>query len=506
MLRVPRLANSARLVVLGNRATRTYAQLARSASEKHARRATKKEGTILDLFENLTTEGPPLPARFADLKKEMCVDKDAIVHSWRAVLRELEEATEEIVQRGNQVVPQVSYEDIQRGLSEEQLKTLQKTGVVIVKGGVPKEEALGWLKSLREYVATNAEKVKGAPPDKIVFYEIYNSKPQLLARTHPALITTQKYLLSLWHTSVSDTPVSARTPVSYFDRFRIRSPGPSMFTLGPHIDGGGIERWEDPAFRAVWKSILEGGDGWRRFDPFDISPRLDAKQDLYNAPNQCSIFRPWQGWTALSHTGPGEGTLRVLPMLSLATAYIILRPFFSLRPELASKVNSPGDIPLDADAWVLDLENPAFPGSSPGKTQALTPVTHPHLRVDKTVVSIPPVEPGDQVYWHTDVVHAVEAEHNGKGDSSVLYIPAVPLTEGNVAYMRDQRDTFLRGLPSPDFPGGEGESQFVGRARLEDITHADGRRILGFEPFEYDSYVNEGERKAVISANEILGF
>ena len=30
---------------------------------------------------------------------------------------------------------------------------------------------------------------------------------------------------------------------------------------------------------------------------------------------------------------------------------------------------------------------------------------------------------------HTDVVHAVEGEHNGAGDSSVLYIPAVPLTE-----------------------------------------------------------------------------
>lgn len=85
-------------------------------------------------------------------------------------------------------------------------------------------------------------------------------------------------------------------------------------------------------------------------------------------------------------------------MLSLATAYIILRPFFSLRPELASRVSGGADIPLEADAWVLDLDNPAFPGSTPGKTQAITPVTHPHLRIDQTVVSIPRVEPGDQVY------------------------------------------------------------------------------------------------------------
>lgn len=41
------------------------------------------------------------------------------------------------------MVLQVPYEDIQRGLSEEQLGTLKKTGVIIVKGGVPQEVSLG---------------------------------------------------------------------------------------------------------------------------------------------------------------------------------------------------------------------------------------------------------------------------------------------------------------------------------------------------------------------------
>ena len=70
--------------------TRTYAQLALSKTQKHARRATKEEGTVAEFFSNLTTEGPPLEPRFAALKKEMCVDRDALVHSWRAVLREPE--------------------------------------------------------------------------------------------------------------------------------------------------------------------------------------------------------------------------------------------------------------------------------------------------------------------------------------------------------------------------------------------------------------------------------
>lgn len=75
-----------------------------------------------------------------------------------------------------------------------------------------------------------------------------------------------------------------RTPISYFDRIRIREPGPSVYTLGPHIDGGSIERWEDPGFRRVYHRILEGGDAWRAHDPFDITPRLEANEDLYNTP------------------------------------------------------------------------------------------------------------------------------------------------------------------------------------------------------------------------------
>lgn len=162
---------------------------------------------------------------------------------------------------------------------------------------------MAWKQSIRDYVAANQDRVTGKcidievahplthvssagsppPPETIVFYELYNTKAQVLARTHPALIATQKYLLSLWHTSDPNSRISVRTPISYFDRLRIRPPGPSVFTLGPHIDGGSIERWEDPGFRACFQHILEGGDAWRNFDPFDVSPRLSANQDLYNA-------------------------------------------------------------------------------------------------------------------------------------------------------------------------------------------------------------------------------
>lgn len=117
-----------------------------------------------------------------------------------------------------------------------------------------------------------------------MFYELYNTKAQIEARTHPAILNTQRALLSLWRASDPETEVSLTTPISYFDRLRIRNPGLSSFVLGPHIDGGGVERWEDVGFRSCFGKILKGGDAWKEHDPYDVSPRLTAKQDLYNAP------------------------------------------------------------------------------------------------------------------------------------------------------------------------------------------------------------------------------
>ncbi|KDR75460.1 hypothetical protein GALMADRAFT_247897 [Galerina marginata CBS 339.88] len=448
-----------------------------TATATASTRAAKDEGSIADIFTSLTgEEHNNLPERFADLKKDLW--NDSLVESWRGVLEALPQAVEEISSKGSEIVPRVCYRDLQTGLSKDQVDEIKTIGTVIITGGVPAEEALGWKQSIRDYAAANADRVKGFPLDNIQVFEIYNSKAQTQARTHPSLITTQKFLLSLWHTSDPSTEISLNTPITYFDRLRIRQPGDAKFALGPHIDGGSVERWEDKGLQRVFGKILEGGGQWKKHDPFNVSPRIGARQDMYHASNACSIFRAWQGWTALSRTGPSEGTLRVLPMLSLASAYVILRPFF--RP-----IN-PNSGSLKFEDWVLDLESPLFPGSSIGKTQELTEKTHPHLMLGQTMVSIPRVDPGDQVYWHCDAVHAVEAKHGGLGDSSVFYIPAVPLTVHNVSYLRDQRINFLAGLPAPDFPGGEGESNFIGRGAPEDILTNEGRQMYGLEKFKAD--------------------
>jgi hypothetical protein len=84
-----------------------------------------------------------------------------------------------------------------------------------------------------------------------------------------------------------------------------------------------------------------------------------------------------------------------VPFLKLSTAYILLRPFFKPKPGFEAS--------LEADDWEPDLEHGEFHGTSPGRAQTLSAKSHPHLQLDKTVVSVDLVEPGDQVYCTFDV-------------------------------------------------------------------------------------------------------
>lgn len=98
----------------------------------------------------------------------------------------------------------------------------------------------------------------------------------------------------------------------------------------------------------------------------------------------------------MSDTGPNQGTLQVFPDLLLGSAYILLRPFFH-----PVKLGNPaGDTApsLKFEDWTINLESSEFPGSVLGNTQELNERTHPHLKLAKTMVSVPRVDPGDQVF------------------------------------------------------------------------------------------------------------
>ena len=70
-----------------------------------------------------------------------------------------------------------------------------------------------------------------------------------------------------------------------------------------------------------------------------------------------------------------------------------------------------------------DISTPDFPGLVPlpsggFRGPRLSPDTHPHLRLETAMTSVPEVQPGDMVFWHCDVVHSVEEEHKGDEDSA----------------------------------------------------------------------------------------
>lgn len=301
--------------------------------------------------------------------------------------------------------------------------------------------------------------------------------------------------------------MSTFNPLSYCDRLRIRMPGDATFALGPHTDGGSIERWEDPTYRDCWSSILDQAD-WRKHDSWSIGTngeRLGAVTDMYNGGGACSVFRPLQGWLSMSSTGAGEGTLRVLPFMQAATAYTVLRPFFRPRQSIAALANDEARY-LAADNWHFDVSDANFDGCTLGCTIEYRPDTHPHLRLDRTMVSIPRVEPGDVAFWHCDVIHAVESKHNGLPghDSSVMYIPAIPLTANNYRYIQEQRRAFEQGIPPKDFPGGEGESRHVGRGQPIDVAGRMARRAMGLESMSYDAHATSAERELIEACNRMM--
>ncbi|KAF5357951.1 hypothetical protein D9756_001184 [Leucocoprinus leucothites] len=425
------------------------------------------------------------PAHLLDIKREIATgypDFEArITRAWKEIIEELAVVTAQIYTGGQEYIPQVRFDDLET-LSAEQVDTIKRRGCVVVKDIVDDEKAVGWRESLREFARVNPD-VDGFPANNKQLFELYWTKPQVEARAHPNLLKATTWLNNLYHDrSGKATDVDLNVPLSYADRFRIRRAGSdwSSLPLAPHVDGGTIERWQDPAFRKCFDDILSGN--WRQHDPYDLPGRLEARSSMYGRPNQASIFRSFQGWLSMSETGPNEGTLQLFPDVLLSNAYLILRPFFKPVPETCVPEGSPET--LKPENWTLDLKSPDFPGIVPAGGGFIGPLprphSHPHLALEKTMVSVPTVRPGDAVFWHCDLIHAVEDIHKGAEDSAVMYIPAVPFTAQNFDYVKRQRECFLKGERPPDFPKGKAEDSLIGVATAEDIDNDVGRRAMGF--------------------------
>lgn len=445
---------------------------------------TRPDGDISSVFESFTQSTKSLDDSFAQAKKKLLKDPVAVKESWLRLKKDLATGIAEIKKLGTQAIPQVDFLELDK-ISPEKRETITDRGCLVIKNVVPRKVAEGWKKEVIDYINENPQ-TRGFPADDKVVYELYWSKPQIKARSNPQLRKSMAYMNSLWHAS-PDTRISLQQNVMYADRLRIRNPGDSMFSLGPHADGGSLERWIDKEYSLCYTPIFEGR--YEEFDPYDCTHRVNTNMEYYETSGSCSIFRSFQGWLAVSEIAPKEGTILFAPLIKIVTAYWMLRPFFD-------------------DDDNINLES-FFPGAFPGKGQEFNDKTHPDLCLDDLMVPVPKVSPGDMVYWHCDMIHSVDPVHQGKLDSSVFYIPSAPLCDINVNYTHKQRETFLSGLTPPDYPGfpfGPGETTHVGRASPQDVIESGGDAAMqefGLSPIKVATST-PGEAEIVESANKLL--
>lgn len=447
----------------------------------------KPDGDISSVFATLSGDAAdkPLDPRFAQLKADIIRGHEQSVHdSWYRLLDALKHENAMLRSSGKTLIPEVDFNDI-KNISLNLVDEIRERGVMIVRGVLCETDALELKTDVEDYIRQNPH-TKAFPKDKPVVYELYWSPSQARARANPRVMEALAFANSFWHASPS-THISLKENTIYADRLRIRQSGDTQFALGPHVDGGSIERWEDPEYRSCYKSIFEGR--WEENDLFDATHRVGANMSLYNTIGGCSIFRSWQGWLSVSTVAPGEGGLLVSPLLKLATSYWLLRPFFKQTE--------------DGKEWEIDKSS-TWQGTIPGRGQEMNDKKHPHLELSTSMIPIPTVRPGDMVFWHCDTIHAVDSIHQGRSDSSVFYIPAAPLCEINIKYLAQQRSAFLQGIPPPDFPGGEGESRHIGRATPDQLMKLGGGRAMGFEAFSIEPNMSEGEKEIISTANKLL--
>lgn len=362
-------------------------------------------------------------------------------------------------------VPEIAYADVAAGtVPAATVARVKRRGCAVIRGVFDPAQVQAWNEEVVRYI--DAVRYIDRMQDKAgldryfsalgssrpQIFSLYWSKPQMQARQHPHMAATRAWLNRLWTFEKDGRRFfDPDRQFNYADRIRRREAGDATLGLSPHSDGGSVERWCAPSFRPLYREVLQGDP--LAFDPFDAEARIDTRE--IPSPAVCSAFRTFQGWTALTRQGPGDGTLQLVPV-ARTMAWMLLR---ALQP---------------------DVPEGTLCGAQPGRALGADPRWHAELL--DGLVSIPEVQPGDTVWWHQDVIHAVEDHHRGRGYSNVIYIGAAPWCDKNARFAERQAAAFLQGRSSPDFAPEDYELDFPGRATPADLSPL-GLRQMGLAPW-----------------------
>ncbi|KAK1833946.1 hypothetical protein QBC39DRAFT_328616 [Podospora conica] len=523
---------------LSNTTSTTTASLlasvtASSTSNSSSSAANSMEPPVLSFYGK---EPVPLPTRFAHIKRALAAGREAEIEaSWTRLLEALKGAVDNIETRGPHITPSIDFADIaDPARTADFQRDLKRYGLGVVRAVVPRADAQLAIDETVQYLETKHDFKQPSPQDPTCF-DFFWTPAQVRTRAHPRVLEAQRWAMSLWDNHADDR-LATRFPIAYADRLRIHGAniggvGPdkaaaddaaaadelafveqfgdfSSSTLIAQVDNGSLERWEPDGYGrgGTYDAVFRGE--WEKYDPWDPTHRVSATTDLYNGYGACSIFRMYQGVVALSSIEPG--LLRLLPMPKLATAYFLLRPFFSPKTPAPDRRQGPEwEAFLDASNWALDRNySTIIHGAVPGHAQRLTERWHPHLHLRRTLVTIPSLQTGDYIVWHPDLAYHMTSNPNvmasrapspppgeepskAKPVSILVYVPAAPLTQTNVLYLARQRKTFQRGHPGPDFDAtGSGlgsEATHAGRpgeTEIAEVGGPAGLQAMGLAPFD----------------------
>lgn len=506
------------------------------------------------------TEPVPLPSRFAGIKRNLVAGHEAELEaSWKRLLDALRGEVEHIQSQGSNLIPSINFADVENpSKTADFARELRRYGVGVVRGVMPKADCDKNVAETVKYLETKHD-FKPPPAQDPTCFDFFWSPAQVRTRAHPNVLRAQKFVMSLWDNQADDR-MATKFPIVYADRIRIHGAPSSSVANGAdsvpaangngsagtsstsaasaaaaasaaellgdftsstviaQVDNGSLERWEPDGYGrgGTYNAVFKGK--WEEYDPWDPTGRIGTTPDAYNGHGACSIFRMYQGVLSLNHIEPG--LIRLLPSPKLATAYFLLRPFFSPKVKAPEQRDTEAwEAYLDADNWALDREQSTIiHGAVPGHAQRLTELWHPHLHLRRTLVTIPTLQPGDYILWHPDLAYhitsndnfsmasvaasraatpppgadSVAAGANSTSQVSILvYVPAAPLTQTNALYLARQRKTFQRGHPGPDFDAtGSGlgtEASHTGRPGETDIAEVGGSaglQAMGLAPFD----------------------
>ncbi len=375
-----------------------------------------------------------------------------VVSNFKKIEKYIQKEVTIIKESKDTIIPEIEFEDISTKDQTTIKDKVFKRGCVIIRNVFDKNKVKDLNEDLDKYVLENnyfEDQKKKIGIDKY-FSDLKSGKPQIFGlywskaqseiRHSKEMETVKKWLNNFWNYNYEGKNVfDPNRELVYADRVRRREPGDDTLGLSPHCDAGSIERWTDKAYQKIYNDIFS--DNFENFNPFDAKYRDETIE--FESPAVAHVFRTFQGWTALTEQGPNDGTLQLIPIVK-GMSYVLTR------------------------ALLDDVPENELCGSKAGKALSINEKYHSLLL--EGLISIPKMKPGDTIWWHPDVVHAVEEKHQGKNYSNVIYVGATPYCKKNIDYIKKQSKKFIEGKSPPDFAPEDYEVNYKGRVKVNDLS------------------------------------